>query len=45
LTFLDGRKGDAGTPLIVPWSFTPSLKAEVYRLIEGKIKEELEAGR
>ena len=45
LTFLDGREGDVGTPLIVPWSFTPLLKAEVYRLIERKIKEELEAGR
>jgi hypothetical protein len=45
LTFLDGREGDVGTPLIVPWSFTPSLKAEVYQLILGKIKEELEAGR
>ncbi len=45
LMFLDGRQGDAGTPLIVPWSSSPSLKAEVYRLIEAKIREELEAGR
>src|SRR4051812_674715 len=29
LTFLDGREGDAGTPLIFPWSFNPSLKAEL----------------
>jgi hypothetical protein len=45
LTFLDGREGDAGTPLIVSWSFSPSLKAEVNRLIEEKIKEELSVGR
>jgi hypothetical protein len=45
LTFLNGPEGDAATPLIVPWSFSPPLKAEVYRLIDGKIKEELDAGR
>lgn len=45
LSFLDGKEGDAGTPLIVPWSFSPSLKAEVNRLIDGRIKEELAAGR
>ena len=43
LRFLDGREGDTGTPLIVPWSFSPSLKAEAYRLIDGKIKDELGA--
>ena len=45
LTFLDGPEGDAGTPLIVSWSYSPALKAEVHRLIDGKIKEELDAGR
>jgi len=45
LRFLDGKEGDVGTPLIVPWSFTPSLKAEAYRLIDGKIKQELGAER
>jgi uncharacterized protein DUF6968 len=45
LTFLDGEAGDCGTPLIMPWTFGPSLKAEVYRLIEGKIEDELDSSR
>ena len=43
VTFLDGEAGDCGTPLIMPWTFGPSLKAEVYRLVEGKIKNELDS--
>src|SRR5262245_24706040 len=37
LTFLDGKKGDIGTPLIVSWSSSPLLKADVCRLLERKI--------
>jgi hypothetical protein len=45
LIFLDGRAGDSVTPLIMPWSFSPSLKAQVYRLIQEKVEDELNAGR
>jgi hypothetical protein len=41
LVFLDGEAGDAATPLIMPWSFSRSLKTEVYRLIQEKIEGEL----
>jgi hypothetical protein len=41
LTFLDGAVGDCGFPLIVPWNFGCSLRAEVYQLIERKIEEHL----
>jgi hypothetical protein len=43
LLFLDGKARDSGIPLIMPWSFGPSLKAEVYRLIQEKIENELNA--
>ena len=43
LRFLDGEEGDPCTPLIYPWSYSPSLKAKMYRLIDEKIKEELNA--
>ena len=45
LVFLDGEAGDAVTPLIMPWSFSRSLKTEVYRLIQKKIEDELDASR
>ena len=45
LTFLDGTAGDCGLPLIMPWDFGPSLKAEAYRLIESKILESLNSRR
>jgi len=45
LTFSDGAAGDCGLPLIMPWSFDPSLKAEAYRLIENKIMESLNSRR
>lgn len=45
LSFLGGQEGDLDTPLIVTWSYGPSLKTEVSRLINEKVKEELEAKR
>ena len=45
LLFLDGKAGDSGTPLIMPWSFGGSLKAQVYELIQEKIEDELNSGR
>ena len=45
MKFLERKDWDAGTPLIVPWSFSASLKAEVYRLIVAKIQKERDAGR
>jgi hypothetical protein len=45
LTFLDGRLGYPETPLIVPWNFAASQKAEVSRLIDSKIEEILNSRR
>jgi len=45
LVFLDGEAGDAATPLIMAWSFSRSLKTEVYRLIQKRIEDELDASR
>lgn len=44
LSFLDGDEGDIDTPLIVSWSYGLSLKAEVHRLINGKITASFDAG-
>jgi len=44
LRFLDGDEGDLDTPFILTWSYGPALKEEVRRLINGKIKDALEAG-
>jgi len=43
LSFLDGGEGYTGTPLILPWSYSDSLKAQVHRMINEKVKEELDA--
>src|SRR5262249_49012811 len=43
LTFLDGKAGECDTPLIMPWGFSSSLKAEMYRLIEERIMAELDS--
>jgi len=45
LVFLDGKADESGIPLIVPWSFGPSLKAEVHKLIQERIEDELNSGR
>jgi hypothetical protein len=44
LSFQGGPEGDVGTPLMVTWSYSPALKEELYRLIEERITEELDAG-
>jgi hypothetical protein len=41
LAFLDGAPGDGALPLIA--YCPPSLKAEVYRFIEGKIRDQLDS--
>jgi len=41
LSFLDGKEGEIDTPLIMPWSYGPVLKSEMYRLINKKIREDL----
>src|SRR5262245_25592596 len=38
LTFSEGKAGECDTPLVMPWPSSPSLKAEVYELIIGKMK-------
>lgn len=43
LSFLDGSEGYTGTPLILPWSYSGALKAQVHRMINEKVKEELDA--
>jgi hypothetical protein len=45
LKFLDGPTGSCGLPLIMPWSFDSALKAEMYRLIESKIREKFDSPR
>jgi hypothetical protein len=45
LLFPDGEARDPGIPLIMPWPLAPSLKVQVYRLIQEKIEAELNAGR
>jgi hypothetical protein len=44
LSFQGGPEGDVDTPLMVTWSFSIALKEELYRLIDEKITEELDAG-
>jgi hypothetical protein len=41
LSFLDGRPGDGALPLIA--YCPPSSKAEAYRFIEGKIRDQLDS--
>jgi len=41
LAFLDGAPGDGALPLIA--YCPPALKAEVYRFIEGKIRDQLDS--
>jgi hypothetical protein len=45
LLFADGEARNPGIPVIMPWPFGPSLKAEVYRLIQEKIENDLNSGR
>src|SRR5882672_11197390 len=34
LAFLDGPRGDCALPLIISWSYRPSLRAEASRLVQ-----------
>lgn len=39
LTHLDGPVGDCGLPIVIPWDFGPSGKADIYRFSSSKARE------